>query len=164
MQTYSEAALPTLRPQKDIIKHLDDLKEEIASAPESTPEDIVRLVYGACYVMVESDSELTWHESTSTTPNILALHLTFKSKLLARKLAVLQQSLFKKVYKYTSKQNKIVKSLHIFSYNIMCTANIPLSLIYIEKIPLVLLRASSKFLLACITIMLFCFAAYHGAL
>ena len=81
-----------------MVKDLNDLKAEIESSHKSTPEDIVRLVYGACYVMVvTTDAGITWQESDSTTPQILALQLTFKNNILGKRLDALQQSLFKKV-------------------------------------------------------------------
>ena len=79
------------------VKDLNNLKEEIMIAPESTPEDIVRLVYGACYVMLETDAGLTWQESDYTTPQILALQLTYKNNILVKRIDALHQSLFKKV-------------------------------------------------------------------
>jgi hypothetical protein len=93
---YSKNSSPALRPRMGAIKDLNNLKEEIMIAPESTPEGIVRLVYGACYVVLETDAGLTWQESDYTTPQILALQLTYQNNILVKRIDALHQSLFKK--------------------------------------------------------------------
>jgi hypothetical protein len=97
-KSYSEAASPTLQPQQAISKAVEALKDEIMKVPES-PEDIVRLVYGACYVMSidpeapDQGQGISWHQAMETTPKILALQLTFSKNALVKKI---DGSLFKK--------------------------------------------------------------------
>jgi hypothetical protein len=97
---YSQAVSPALRPNRSIMRDLKNLKDEINSAPESTPEDTMCLVYGACYVIAvdsENQSGVVWQQPMSTTPKILALHLTFQRNALVKKITAIQQQLFKKV-------------------------------------------------------------------
>ena len=93
-QIYAETASPTLRSSKENLKDIQDLKDQIYNAPESQ-EDIVCLVYGACYVMsVDKELGIVWEKVLSTSRTLLALQLTFKRTMLAKKI---DQSLFKKV-------------------------------------------------------------------
>ena len=98
LQMYSEAASPTLRSSKRIMNDVKNLMTQIDNAPECS-EDIVCLVYGACYVMsIDKQQGIIWGKTLSTTPKLLALQLTFNRKTLAKRI---EQSLFKKVYTYT---------------------------------------------------------------
>ena len=77
---------------------MENLKGEIKSAPES-PEDIVRLVYGAYYVIsFDPDKDhIVWQQELSTSPHILSLSLTYKKNALLKKIDEIKQHLFKKV-------------------------------------------------------------------
>ena len=92
---------PPLQPQQAILNAVNNLKDEINEVSES-PEDIVKLLYGACYVMSIDPEEktsggLVWHQQMSTSPTILALQLTFKIKALVRKIDAINRLLFKQV-------------------------------------------------------------------
>lgn len=99
MQKYTEAASPNLRSKQLTIQDVENLKVQLMCAPES-PEDIVSLVYGSCYVMSidpkEQDSGILWQPSLSESPKILALQLTFNIKTLVKKIDA-NNDLFKKV-------------------------------------------------------------------
>ena len=91
-------ASPAPRSGTNFRKDLNNLKEEVEAASESTPEEIVTFVYGKSYVIGESKSQFEWQECSHNTPQILSLHLTFNTKVLSKKIEGLQdQSLFKKV-------------------------------------------------------------------